>query len=124
MTKKKIKSVECKNLLQTGGGPPPTTNSENTDDICSWLPNEFVIDTNEFDSDEINPVLYLRSKWMIIKLVNIENKTSDIDTMSTVKDVTVELLQDVQNTQEVVATGSPPNPLFTPSKKPGRKYKS
>ncbi|CAK1598120.1 unnamed protein product [Parnassius mnemosyne] len=66
----------------------------------------------------------MRSKWMIIKLVNIENKTSDIDTMSTVKDVTVEILQDVQNTQEVVATGSPPKPLFTPSKKPGRKYKS
>ncbi|CAG4957826.1 unnamed protein product [Parnassius apollo] len=39
---------------KTGGGPHPTTNPENADDICSWLPNEFVIDTNEFDSDEIN----------------------------------------------------------------------
>ncbi|CAG5038633.1 unnamed protein product [Parnassius apollo] len=34
MTKKKIKSVERKNLRQTGGGPHPTTNPENADDIC------------------------------------------------------------------------------------------
>ncbi|CAK1604081.1 unnamed protein product [Parnassius mnemosyne] len=128
MAKKKIKSVERKNLLQTSGGPPPKTNPENADDICSLLPNEFVIDTNEFDSDEINqigePLQNEIKVDEITKLVNIENKTSDIDTMSTVKDVTVDILQDVQNTQEVVSIGSPPKPLFTPSKKPVRKHKS
>ncbi|CAG5026352.1 unnamed protein product [Parnassius apollo] len=93
MTKKKIKSVERKNLLQTGGRPPPTTNPENADNLCSLLLSEFVIDTNEFDSDEINQ-----------------------DTKSTVKDITVEMLQEVQNTQEVVSIGLPPKLLFTPSK--------
>ncbi|CAG5043982.1 unnamed protein product [Parnassius apollo] len=81
MTKKKIKSVERKNLRQTGGGPHPTTNPENADDICSWLPNEFVIDTNEFDSDEINQIGEPSQNKIkvdgINKLVNVENKSSD-----------------------------------------------
>lgn len=41
---------------QTGGGPPPSTNPENADDICSWLPSEFAIDNNDYDSDSINQV--------------------------------------------------------------------
>ncbi|CAG4986067.1 unnamed protein product [Parnassius apollo] len=104
MTKKKIKSVERKNLRQTGGGPHPTTNPENADDICSWLPNEFVIDTNEFDSDEINQIGEPSQNKIkvdgINKLVNVENKSSDNDTKSTIKDVTVEILEEIQTTRE------------------------
>ncbi|CAG5014798.1 unnamed protein product [Parnassius apollo] len=36
-------------------------NPENTDDICLWLPNECVIDTNAFDSDELNQVVSIGS---------------------------------------------------------------
>ncbi|CAG5006313.1 unnamed protein product [Parnassius apollo] len=128
MTKKKIKSVERKNLRQIGGGPHPTTNPENADDICSWFPNEFVIDTNEFDSDEINHIAEPSQNEIevdrINKLVNVENKSSDIDTKSTVKDVTVEILEEIQTTREVVSIGSAPQLLYTPSKKPERKNKT
>ncbi|CAG5021089.1 unnamed protein product [Parnassius apollo] len=101
MTKNKIKFAERKNLRHTGGGTHPTTNPENADDISSWLPNELVIDTIEFNSDEINQ-----------------------DTKSTVKDVTVEILEEIQTTREVVSIGLAPKPLYTPSKKPERKNKT
>ncbi|CAG5049357.1 unnamed protein product [Parnassius apollo] len=85
MTKKKIKSVERKNLRQTGGGPhpkiPTLLNYKTLNDICSWLPNEFVIDTNEFNSDEINQIGEPSQNKIevdgINKLVNVENKSSD-----------------------------------------------
>ncbi|CAG4958973.1 unnamed protein product [Parnassius apollo] len=119
MTKKKIKSVERKNLRQTGGGPHPTTNPKNGDDICSWLPNEFVIDTNEFDSDEINQIGEPSQNEIkvdgINKLVNVESKSSDN---------AVEILEEIQTTREVVSIGSAPKPLYTPSKKPERKNKN
>lgn len=38
---------------QTGGGPPPTELPLSDNDISVWLPNEFVIDSNEYDSDVI-----------------------------------------------------------------------
>ncbi|CAG5052112.1 unnamed protein product [Parnassius apollo] len=128
MTKKKIKSIERKNLRQTGGDSHPSRNPENADDICSWFPNEFVIDTNEFDSDEINQIGEPSQNEIkvdgINKLVNVENKSSDNDTKSAVKDVTVEILEEIQTTREVVSTGSAPKPLYTPSKKPERKNKT
>ncbi|CAG5038832.1 unnamed protein product [Parnassius apollo] len=127
MTKKKIKSIERKNLRQTRGGPHPSTNPENAD-ICSWLPNEFVIDTNEFDSDEINQIGEPSQNEIkvdgINKLVNVENKSSDNDTKSAVKDVTVEIFEEIQTTRGVVSIVSAPKPLYTPSKKPERKNKT
>ncbi|CAG4943820.1 unnamed protein product [Parnassius apollo] len=70
----------------------------------------------------------------------IENKNTDTNTnskkasnmgrfimqytKSTVKDVTVEILEEIQTTQEVVSIGSAPKPLYTPSKKPERKNKT
>ncbi|CAG4975290.1 unnamed protein product [Parnassius apollo] len=74
-------------------------------DICSWLPNEFVINTNEFDSDEINQIGEPSQNKIkvdgINKLVNVENKSSHNDTKSTIKDVTVEILEEIQTTREV-----------------------
>lgn len=60
MHKKRLKSTERKQVIATGGGPPPQQDPANSEDISVWLPNEFVIDTNEFDSDQINQasVLY------------------------------------------------------------------
>ncbi|XP_037294573.1 uncharacterized protein LOC119189358 [Manduca sexta] len=54
MKAKKMKSEEKKELTKTGGGPPPVIPGVSSEDISSWLPNEFVTDNNEFDSDSIN----------------------------------------------------------------------
>lgn len=55
---KKIKSVERREIAKTGGGPPPIVVPSTSDDISVWLPNEFVIDENEFDSDNKNLVRF------------------------------------------------------------------
>ncbi|CAG5002038.1 unnamed protein product [Parnassius apollo] len=78
ITKTKIKSVELKNLRQTGGGPPPTTNPEYADDICSWLSNEFVNKINQIGEPSQNEI----KVDDINKLVNVENKSSDIVSIS------------------------------------------
>lgn len=58
MHEKRLKSLERKQIMATGGGPPPQQDPPQSEDISAWLPNEFVIDTNEFDSDQINQVTY------------------------------------------------------------------
>lgn len=42
----------------TGGGPPlsPRDPENYIMDISLWLPNEFIVDSNEFDSDKLNQV--------------------------------------------------------------------
>ncbi|CAH2088903.1 unnamed protein product [Euphydryas editha] len=45
------KCLERKQRLQTGGGPPAATDPPTGDDTAVWLPHEFTIDSNEFDSD-------------------------------------------------------------------------
>ncbi|CAH0584090.1 unnamed protein product [Chrysodeixis includens] len=51
MTAKKQKCQERKERLRTGGGPPPPSESPSGDDIAVWLPHEFTVDSNQFDSD-------------------------------------------------------------------------
>ncbi|KNC22625.1 hypothetical protein FF38_04500 [Lucilia cuprina] len=53
-TKKEIASHR-REVNKTGGGPHPADKEMSANDICVWHPNEFVIDTNEFDSDVIAP---------------------------------------------------------------------
>lgn len=55
MFAKKKKFLERKERSQTGGGPPPTSEPPNGDDIAVWLPHEFTVDSNEFDSDNQVP---------------------------------------------------------------------
>ncbi|XP_046968052.1 uncharacterized protein LOC124541219 isoform X2 [Vanessa cardui] len=55
---KKRKAEQRKELFKTGGGPPPVKEVP-TEDIGSWLPNEFVVDSNEFDSDNVNQHMLL-----------------------------------------------------------------
>ncbi|XP_063824436.1 uncharacterized protein LOC135088214 [Ostrinia nubilalis] len=122
MTKKKAKSEERKKLLQTGGGPPPPTNPANADDICSWLPNEFVIDINEFDSDCINQINVgktldkkdnveeIKKKDIIAShsiIHKIPDEISDIGPESEVIDVAQEPLHEIQNTPKFISIGSP-----------------
>lgn len=38
-------------ILKTGGGPPPEIKPVSSADISAWLPGEFTVDYNEFDSD-------------------------------------------------------------------------
>ncbi|XP_046976391.1 uncharacterized protein LOC124542494, partial [Vanessa cardui] len=78
---KKRKAEQRKELFKTGGGPPPVKEVP-TEDIGSWLPNEFVVDSNEFDSDNVNQ--HMRSKhsksdmstgsdcWIIMNVNNAE----------------------------------------------------
>lgn len=51
MTVKKQKFEERKERFRTGGGPPPPSKSPSGDDIAAWLPHEFTVDSNQFDSD-------------------------------------------------------------------------
>lgn len=66
MHEKRLKSLERKQIIATGGGPPPKQDPPQSEDISAWLPNEFVIDTNEFDSDQINQVSLL---WQILFII-------------------------------------------------------
>ncbi|KAG7304948.1 hypothetical protein JYU34_010363 [Plutella xylostella] len=52
MDKKKELSKERKSIMKTGGGSQSPVNHDD-DEILSWLPNEFVVDSNEFDSDSV-----------------------------------------------------------------------
>ncbi|XP_045769906.1 uncharacterized protein LOC123870592 isoform X3 [Maniola jurtina] len=54
MHEKQLKSLERKQIIATGGGPPPQQDPLKIEDTSTWLSDEFVIDTNEFDSDQIN----------------------------------------------------------------------
>ncbi|XP_045769904.1 uncharacterized protein LOC123870592 isoform X1 [Maniola jurtina] len=56
MHEKQLKSLERKQIIATGGGPPPQQDPLKIEDTSTWLSDEFVIDTNEFDSDQINQV--------------------------------------------------------------------
>lgn len=51
LTAKKQKFAERKERFRTGGGPPPPSESASGDDIALWLPHEFTVDSNPFDSD-------------------------------------------------------------------------
>lgn len=42
-----------KEVFKTGGGSQPPEIPVNSNDISAWLPNEFVVDSNEFDSDSV-----------------------------------------------------------------------
>ncbi|XP_059222116.1 uncharacterized protein LOC131993982 [Stomoxys calcitrans] len=53
MTAKKEMSSYRKQAKLTGGGPPTSLAALSDNDIAVWLPEEFVIDDNEFDSDVI-----------------------------------------------------------------------
>ncbi|KAL0850109.1 hypothetical protein ABMA28_011992 [Loxostege sticticalis] len=48
---KKDKTIARQAQIKTGGGPPLSVPDDRADDIASWLPNEFVVDVNRFDSD-------------------------------------------------------------------------
>lgn len=50
---KKDHSDQRKLINQTGGGPKPPDIDISSNDISVWLPNEFIIDSNEFDSDAV-----------------------------------------------------------------------
>ncbi|XP_037931526.1 uncharacterized protein LOC119666315 [Teleopsis dalmanni] len=52
MNAKKEKTKERREILQTGGGPHRPAEALGSDDISVWLPNEFVVDHNIFDSDK------------------------------------------------------------------------
>ncbi|KAG6460610.1 hypothetical protein O3G_MSEX012099 [Manduca sexta] len=54
MKAKRTKPEETKELFDTGGSTPPMKQEVSSKDINSWLPNDIVIGTNEFDSDSIN----------------------------------------------------------------------
>uniref|UniRef100_A0A1I8Q2D2 Regulatory protein zeste n=1 Tax=Stomoxys calcitrans TaxID=35570 RepID=A0A1I8Q2D2_STOCA len=53
MTAKKEMLSYRKQAKLTGGGPPTSLAALSGNDIAVWLPEEFVIDDNEFDSDVI-----------------------------------------------------------------------
>ncbi|XP_046976394.1 uncharacterized protein LOC124542496 [Vanessa cardui] len=75
---KKRKAEQRKELFKTGGGPPPVKEVP-TEDIGSWLPNEFVVDSNEFDSDNVNQHMLLptpssaNSNDMDMIIMNVNN---------------------------------------------------
>ncbi|XP_045451953.1 uncharacterized protein LOC123660981 [Melitaea cinxia] len=82
--RKKKKCLERKQTFQTGGGPPPATDPPTGDDIAVWLPHEFTVDSNEFDSDNQlltdnkmkQPILVPKSPLLC------ENPEPEIDMMS------------------------------------------
>ena len=51
MDAKKEVSTYRRELNKTGGGPTPENVSAESDEILQLIPNEFVLDYNEFDSD-------------------------------------------------------------------------
>ncbi|XP_046806062.1 uncharacterized protein LOC124419700 [Lucilia cuprina] len=50
---KKEMSDYRREILKTGGGPKPVESTLLANELSVWLPNEFVVDTNEFDCDAI-----------------------------------------------------------------------
>ena len=50
---KKEVSSHRKQIFKTGGGPQPKELSASVADLLSWLPKEFEVDTNPFDSDYV-----------------------------------------------------------------------
>ncbi|XP_072935408.1 uncharacterized protein [Epargyreus clarus] len=71
MSAKKAKFVERQQLLKTGGGPPTVPEAKTCEDISVWLPHEFTVDTNEFDSDYQNSPQNMRAP---IKMPLLDNK--------------------------------------------------
>lgn len=53
---KKDVSSHRREVNKTGGGPQPAEIVLSENDITVWLPNEFIVDTNEFDSDLVPEV--------------------------------------------------------------------
>ncbi|XP_059052990.1 uncharacterized protein LOC131850847 [Achroia grisella] len=49
--KKKNLADQRRSLNKTGGGPPTVTVPVDSTDILAWLPQEFYVDTNLYDSD-------------------------------------------------------------------------
>lgn len=54
LNEKKKLSVERRELVRTGGGPQVPIATTSNNDISAWLPEEFVVDVNVFDSDTVN----------------------------------------------------------------------
>ncbi|KAI8123975.1 hypothetical protein CVS40_5804 [Lucilia cuprina] len=50
---KKEMSDYRREILKTGGGPKPVESTLLANELSVWLPNEFVVDTNDFDCDAI-----------------------------------------------------------------------
>lgn len=44
-------SERRKEMMKTSGGSLLTDEPVSSEEVTAWLPNEFVIDSNEFDSD-------------------------------------------------------------------------
>ncbi|XP_072935410.1 uncharacterized protein [Epargyreus clarus] len=85
MSAKKAKFVERQQLLKTGGGPPTVPEAKTCEDISVWLPHEFTVDTNEFDSDYQNSPQNLKeplidnkedSKEKVIIISDLEDNVS------------------------------------------------
>lgn len=53
MTAKRDNAGAKRELFKTGGGPAIIQQETTSDDIRSWLPGEFAVDSNEFDSDQV-----------------------------------------------------------------------
>lgn len=51
MAARKESSARKREVFKTGGGQLPLDEGISGDDIRSWLPNEFIVDQNEFDCD-------------------------------------------------------------------------
>lgn len=56
MVAKKENWNERSQIFKTGGGPPPESKPISSGDIRAWLPGEFEVEYNEFDSD-LNEVI-------------------------------------------------------------------
>ncbi|KPJ11978.1 hypothetical protein RR48_03581 [Papilio machaon] len=82
MTEKKKKCLERKKILQTGGGPPPATDPPTGDDIAVWLPHEFTVDSNEFDSDNQLTINKIDKPEPPILISLCENAEPEIEMMS------------------------------------------
>ncbi|XP_017464967.1 PREDICTED: uncharacterized protein LOC108358256 [Rhagoletis zephyria] len=72
MTAKKAKSKERRELLKTGGGAQSVAEPLSNEDISVWLPNEFVVDFNSFDSDKSQQVVVLEESLPIQNSAELE----------------------------------------------------
>ncbi|CAG9124581.1 unnamed protein product [Plutella xylostella] len=83
MDEKKKKGNVRREMLKTGGGPPPPSEQCDPDDIESWLPHEFTVDTCEGDSDFLHQYetvqVNILDEHAITTTDAIENKISVID---------------------------------------------
>ncbi|KAK4880499.1 hypothetical protein RN001_008645 [Aquatica leii] len=108
---KKEVATERRELIKTGGGPQPPIGKTYYKYISAWLPNEFVVDKNEFDSDTTNIKKILEKETTneaesvsAEPVETIHHDSSTINTNKIVKketsrlaDVSLETVQDMHN---------------------------